>query len=876
MKRAILSLVIFLLISLIAYSQAGNLSLKGTVKDISDKPIQYAQIIAKSTSDSVIINFTFSDEEGLFEVQLGSFRQNSSVIIEARSLGYNPLSLRIESENFREKLNFVLTETLMQLDEVVIEANKPIRSSNDTLIFRLESFIDGTEEVTEDVLKKIPGITITSEGVIKYNGREIRKILLDGDDLTDSNYKILSKNLSADLLQEVEILKNYTDNRLFKGIENTEDVAINLKIKEGRKAPLFGEADVNIGITNVYSLESNLLSYSSHFKGLLLLDLNNIGDNALDSDLSRFNAGNLEYREFKLSSRIIDSDISNPDFLPLNTILFHKSKYSSFNFLVKPSERIKVRNLLAVYSNEISFNSSNILEFNTPEFIVSIEEEIQNEIRPRQIFHDVLATYEINKSSDLQFRSQLTYSLDKKFGQNVLNGQTILDSLTQQDLSGLIEVSLTKRLTKKVGMITRTTYSRDNISENYNLDSLNLVFSASRLNQVTEQTSNNFGVSNTLRAVLGNYNLDVNNGVVWSDQKISNVISSPDDNNFNSENGFRFTAESVFSELIIKREFKHLDFSFGGRYRIEEFHYNVTRKQSFFEPILGLKLRLSQNLKTGIVYNTENRLPGVKDLYAFPIITSFRVSRSNDIPITFIGKTKTLAHFWKYEENARLYISSNLSLYLSKQTPYLSYEGVLQNSGIFEVKAVAISDRSVSSVVYDFSKYLPRLSSTFKLGYEWGQTKASYMLNNELLSSQIDIYRIKASVGTAFSGKLNFGGFIRIDNNISKSEQFYNSLRVTSLSEKITFMASNSLRATFGAEHIHYSSNEYRSGTFLNFANVSLRYTLSRSSLIIGFDLNNLINMRSADVIAIDELSRSTTSYNLLPRYLLLHLKFKF
>src|SRR5690606_24544689 len=101
--------------------------------------------------------------------------------------------------------DFVLKEKVEDLNEVVLETWEKIKISKDTITFRASKFINGSEQVVEDLLKNLPGVEVLKNGNIKVNGKPIDKLLIEGDDLFDDKYKILSKNLDVKNISEVQI-----------------------------------------------------------------------------------------------------------------------------------------------------------------------------------------------------------------------------------------------------------------------------------------------------------------------------------------------------------------------------------------------------------------------------------------------------------------------------------------------------------------------------------------------------------------------------------------------------------------------------------------------------------------------------------------------
>lgn len=112
--------------------------------------------------------------------------------------------------------------------------------------------------MVEDLLKNIPGIEIGSDGNIKVNGKTIDKLLIEGDDLFDDKYKLLTKNLDANNIEEVEVLNNYEDNPVLKSFQQSEKVALNLKLKKDKKNVWFGNLDLGYGMDNRYNSTANI------------------------------------------------------------------------------------------------------------------------------------------------------------------------------------------------------------------------------------------------------------------------------------------------------------------------------------------------------------------------------------------------------------------------------------------------------------------------------------------------------------------------------------------------------------------------------------------------------------------------------------------
>ena len=103
------------------------------------------------------------------------------------------------------------------------------------------TFTNGTEKKLEDVLKKLPGVEIDSNGEIEVEGKKVQKVLVEGKEFFDGDSKVATQNIPASAIDKVQVLKNYNEVSSMKGVTNNEDnIAINIKLKEGKKSVLEG------------------------------------------------------------------------------------------------------------------------------------------------------------------------------------------------------------------------------------------------------------------------------------------------------------------------------------------------------------------------------------------------------------------------------------------------------------------------------------------------------------------------------------------------------------------------------------------------------------------------------------------------------------
>lgn len=226
-----------------------------------------------------MVKYTFTDSYGNYVLKVpkaGNYQINIS------SLNYEEIHFPVEIPDLSSEYfyNFTLISSdFVELDEVIIAARRPIESRGDTIIYDAKHFSQGNELVLEDLLKKIPGIQVDSEGTIKVGDQEIEKIMIEGDDFFERGYKIISKNMPVHPIDKIELLQNYTENKHLKGIDQSDRVALNLKFNEDAKSQWFG--NIKVGLSDYenqrYQWQMNLMNFSKKNKYYFLNHFNNIG-----------------------------------------------------------------------------------------------------------------------------------------------------------------------------------------------------------------------------------------------------------------------------------------------------------------------------------------------------------------------------------------------------------------------------------------------------------------------------------------------------------------------------------------------------------------------------------------------------------------------
>jgi len=282
--------IVLMLWSEDSYGQGVQLSITGTIESRSGLPLSGVSIKLEKKNKDIntfnILAFAISTKEGFFKLTFRSQETIEQLHLTATLLGYESQTTPISTAKKEQEATFILTESSILIDEIFVKKEQGgFRVSTDTTTFNLEKYRNNTERNLEDILSKLPGMEVSSDGKLFFKGKRIEKILVGGDDFFSNNYTVLSKNIPAHLLDQIEAIENYDENRILKGQRQSDKTVLNISLKNKGLSTPIGSLEGAIGNPGKHRLNSALLSISEKMKIGLFLNKNTIGERAI-SDIS--------------------------------------------------------------------------------------------------------------------------------------------------------------------------------------------------------------------------------------------------------------------------------------------------------------------------------------------------------------------------------------------------------------------------------------------------------------------------------------------------------------------------------------------------------------------------------------------------------------
>lgn len=328
----------FLCVFSFSYAQTKNFI--GIVSDEVSKPLESANVIAKPLQEKATLKFAVADNKGRYRLEL---EKEVKYEITVSYIGYIEEVFILEPSSDINTHDFRLKATGENLKEIVIKHEfKPIVVKKDTLVFDVNSFANGNERKMKEVLEKLPGVEVDKNGTVTVQGKKVTKMLVEGKSFFGGGSKLAVENIPADALDKIEVIDHFNEVGFMKQVSDSDDLAMNVKLKEEKKKFVFGDVEAGIevgtGDNGFYLAHAALFYYSPKTNLSFIGDANTIGKSTFTfDDLMRFGGGVSSF----LSGRKSLSNLSA--FSNDNTdVLKNKSQFGAFNFSHDVSEKLSV------------------------------------------------------------------------------------------------------------------------------------------------------------------------------------------------------------------------------------------------------------------------------------------------------------------------------------------------------------------------------------------------------------------------------------------------------------------------------------------------------------------------------------------------------
>ena len=309
-------------------------TLTGVVTDTLNKPLENANVIAKPLQERATLKFSIADNKGRYKLEL---EKDVRYEIRVSYIGFQEEVFIYEPNSEIKTHDFKLKSTGIELKEVIITHKyEPIIIKKDTLVYDVKAFTTGNERKLKEQLEKLPGVEVDKDGNVTVQGKKVTKFLVENKSFFGGGTKLGVENIPADAVDKVEVIDNFNEVDFLKQVSDSEDLAMNIKLKEDKKKFVFGDVDAGIGNDNYYLGHAALFYYAPKTNVSFIGDLNNIGKEVFTfQDLMRFDGGTSSFISGRRSlTNLYSFANENRD------VVENKSQFAALNFSHELSKKL--------------------------------------------------------------------------------------------------------------------------------------------------------------------------------------------------------------------------------------------------------------------------------------------------------------------------------------------------------------------------------------------------------------------------------------------------------------------------------------------------------------------------------------------------------
>lgn len=252
--------VILLFLAMLCNFAFGQSIFKGTVLDtINKQNLNAATVILLTAKDSMLVNFTHSNENGVF--YFNQIKPNNYILLISKKNYVDFVdSIKVDNNN----INFGTVALIRQgilLEEVVIKKNlSAIEIRGDTTEYTVDRFKVHENASVEDLLKVLPGMEVDKNGNISTMGESVKKVLIDGEEFFSDDYTLITKNFKSKMVEKVQVYTHQGNNT------DQKSKVVDLKLKDDSKNGIFGRINGGVGLNSVFENQLMLNRFKNKLK----------------------------------------------------------------------------------------------------------------------------------------------------------------------------------------------------------------------------------------------------------------------------------------------------------------------------------------------------------------------------------------------------------------------------------------------------------------------------------------------------------------------------------------------------------------------------------------------------------------------------------
>lgn len=872
---------------------AQEVTLSGAVYGSDGLLLSDANILAFPEIEGQEVKFAISDQKGRFRLKLF---KDIPYSIEVSYLGYRKqlVRLKIVADTVRD---FVLSPRVDELEEVVVSYKIPIQVKEDIIIYDADAFVNGQERKLREVLKKLPGIEVDREGNVTANGKKITKVMVENKDFFTGDSKLAVNNLPADAIDKIEVLDNYNEVSFLKGLQESDQMAMNVRLKKGKQKFVFGDMEAGGGVKDRYLVHPALFYYSPKMNLNFIGDVNNTGKKSFTfNDYLEFEGGFGRLMSdakgyFDLFKDDFSKYLANTDFKE------NKNRFGAVNHRYSISPKTDLNSYIIANGSATESVEHTLNLYNDGGMSIVENRSTGSNLENVFIIGKITLGYEPNSKEDLSVNSFVKLSDNSSIGtliSNTDNENGILGTTGElNSVSVKQNVSYSRKFSKAQTLSAEATLSfkknKPLTSWETNspfLDNLipleeDTVFKVNQTKE-TKQTTIDFVLKDYW--VLNNYNhvyTSLGMNLVFEDYMTneSQLLSNGDINDF-SDNGFGNELSYGLNDIFLGMEYKFLAGIFTVKPGVFHHYYMWNNKQmgsvtnssvSMVLPRLKVEAKFNTNENLMLAYNVTANFPNAPQLMNNYVLSNFnQVYRGGQDLGNEKVHTVSLGYF-KFSLLRGVDINGRVSY--TKKTQSVKNSTVLEGIDQFSTYAMFYRPENSFMVHFNFRKKLDAV----KIGFESnGRYNEFYQIvNNETSKNISRSFMAKATIETLFKKAPNVTlGYTyepsHFKTGVSTSKFLNNELFVN-----LQYDFLNAFQYKMDYSNILFQNKGQKIENTFHMANTSLYYQEEDSPWGFEISVANIFNVGYKQQSSFSDFLISDRRTFILPRIAMLKVSYK-
>lgn len=856
-NNAISRLTICLLCLLVSFNTLAQVNVYGTVidRDVRE-PLAEASVIIKGM-DGKIKKFEYTKSNGEFSIKIPSV---SRCRLEITMMGFVKQSLPLDSISFPLTIYMEAGTTLLK--EVTVKADR-IREHGDTISYNVGSFAQSQDRSIGDVLRRMPGIDVSQNGKIQYQGEDINKFYIEGSDLLGGKYGIATNGISHEDVGAVVVMENHQPMQVLTGISFSDKAAINLKLKNKAKATWTFHGDAGGGWCRqpegaVWDGELFAMAVMPGFQNITTFRTNNTGENLASSNTDFF----ADRRNTNLSPYL---SVGLPGVPSLNDkrTLFNRS------FLVSTNNLWKLGNGEFKANIDYSFDRTAATASNITTYFLDEGNRVVTENRNGTEHEHSLSgkfIYELNQKTAF-INNTLRTDIDwDDISLSTTGSLPNEQSARMPDYYVSNNFKLIKRFRQKHLVTFRSVNEWESLPQ-----TLRLSMDGGNFRQhisdhaffTHESAAYSFvlkGISVSLEAGVKGYLRSMDSQLPELPQELPGMTENVVNTNY-----FTIYATPKL-EYWVKRVNLTLNLPVSyAHYSFDKAFAN--RDEAYFSPSLSLNWK-PNNRFSGTIRGSLGRSPmNLNLIHPGLIMTDYRTMKAGTDNF-YNSTSQSVSASFQYKHTRHGLFANGLVLHSWNHLPYTLAQQLYGNYAVYTY-ADAKNDGKMLMAMGSIGKTLDFMHGSCNVNASFNRNEAHLLSQSQSVNSVSTGWSVGGKVNGAPCGWFSFDYSINFsDSRLSMNGADESWLSTMTNELNLTFIPHRKWQLTVGGEHYR---NELTEHNYKNVLMLDSKVTFRLSKRIeLTASITNILNTRSYNYITYSQLSSFESQRQLRGRQLLL------